>query len=109
MHDVAKKQHFITKVSCKNFSVLVWTKWNRLRLRRFQTTVFCLNVLQRQKWEHFAKNKRLRRAESLLIQTIFTEYRQENLLMRDMSRIMPLLRDIWLSCTFAWWFCKTIG
>jgi len=23
MHDVAKKQHFITKVSCKNFSVLV--------------------------------------------------------------------------------------
>jgi len=23
MHDVAKKRHFITKVSCKNFSVLV--------------------------------------------------------------------------------------
>jgi len=74
MHDVAKKRHFITKVSCKNFSVLVWTKWNRLRLRRFQTTVFCLNVLQRQNWQHFAKNKRLLRTELLLIQSIFTEY-----------------------------------
>ena len=50
------------------------------------------------------------RTESLLIQTIFTEYRQqENLLMRVMSRIIPLLRDVWFFCTFARWFCKTIG
>jgi len=41
------------------------------------------------------KNKQLLRTESLLIQTIFTEYRQqENLLMRVMSCIMPLLKDI---------------
>ena len=45
-------------------------------------------VLQRQKWKHFAKNKRLLRTESLLIQTVFTEYRQkENLLMWVMNRI----------------------
>jgi len=44
------------------------------------------------------------------MQTIFTEYRQqENFPMRVMSRIMPLLRDIWFFWTFARWFCKTIG
>ena len=77
--DVAKKRHFFTKVSYKNFSVLVWTKWYWLRLCTFQTAVFCLNVLQ---WQHFTKNKRLLKTESLLIQTIFTDNRhQENLLM----------------------------
>jgi len=111
-----KKRHYAyTKknlwcVSCKNFSVLVWTKWNRLRLRTFQTAVFCSNVLQWHKWQHFAKNKRLMRTESLQIQTIFTEQRQQvNLLMRAMSYIMPLLRDVWFFCTFARWFCKTFG
>jgi len=128
--DVAKRRHFITKVSYTNVSVLVWTKWNWLRLRRLQTALFCSNVLQRQKWQHFAKNKRLSRTESLLIQTIFTEYKQkETLLMRIMSSIMPILRHVRFFCTFAkwynWhlanvsittviifsakWFCKTIG
>ena len=110
MCDVAKQRHFYTKESYKKVSVLVWTKRNWLQLHRLQTAVFCLNVLQRQKWKHFAKNKRLLRTESFLIQPIFTEYRQkENLLMRVMSRIMPLLRHIRFFCTFARWFCKTIG
>jgi len=49
------------------------------------------------------------RTESRLIQTIFTEYGQENLLMPVVSRIMPLLGDVWFFCTFARRFCKTIG
>jgi len=38
-----------------------------------------------------------------------TSRQQENLLMRVMSRVMQLLRDVWFFYTFARWFCKTIG
>jgi len=47
----------LPKASRKNFPVLIWTKWNRVRRCRFQTAVFCLNVLQRQKWPQFAKKQ----------------------------------------------------
>jgi len=82
----------------------------RVRLRWFQTAVFCLKCCSDRSLKHLAENKRLLRTESLLIYTIFAEYRQqENLLMRVMNRIVPLLRDIWFFCTFVRWFCKTIG
>ena len=73
-------------------------------------------VFQRQKSKHFAKNKRLLRTESLLMHTIFTEYRQQEKFAYAScephyavaERHLIVLHIWWLVLQNNRWFCAKI-